>query len=487
MANASQSSFHGIAARLDRLPISGFHRKMLWLLAGITFCDSVDMGVGGPIGNVLQNTDITTGLVTSAAAGTFTPWMSLEQFAVFNSVTMLGYLFGGLMAGALADSIGRKKAVLACGSIFTIFCFVAAASPDATFLTACRFFMGLGLGAAFPAGYSSLTEFTPPHIRGQYQSYVGLIANTGTLVASFINMLVLPVLGWRPVFIICGIMGTIVVVLNFVFVEESPRWLALMGRNEEADAIVTKIEDNMKAKGLDIPEVPAEEIEKRENAEKVDQLPWSFLAKTDRPNGQQSMLFRTLTAAFLCFTMNVLVYTVITWTPTILKANGFDVNMSTTLTVVMQLGIPVGVGLLTFYVEKVNRKTILIVTYVLIAICGPVWASLPTDNTVLIMAFGFLLCVFTFTNSVTTSAIYLSEPFPTAARIRGAGVANAFGRLGGIFSPMWISAIIASGAGTITCYLVNGALAIVMAIWLAVFGVETRGKTLEEITAGLLD
>ena len=45
---AMNSSYHGIAARLDRLPISGFHKKILWLLAGITFCDSVDMAVGGP-------------------------------------------------------------------------------------------------------------------------------------------------------------------------------------------------------------------------------------------------------------------------------------------------------------------------------------------------------------------------------------------------------------------------------------------------------
>ena len=67
--------------------------------------------------------------------------ITLEQFAFFNSITMVGYLFGGLMAGALSDGIGRKKAVLICGSIFTVFCFVAAGAPDATFLTACRFFM----------------------------------------------------------------------------------------------------------------------------------------------------------------------------------------------------------------------------------------------------------------------------------------------------------------------------------------------------------
>ena len=475
MSDAMQSSYHGIAARLDRMPITGFHKKILWLLAGITFCDSVDMAVGGPIGNVLQSEG----------------WMTLEQFAFFNSITMVGYLFGGLMAGALSDGIGRKKAVLICGSIFTVFCFVAAGAPDATFLTACRFFMGLGLGAAFPAGYSALTEFTPPTKRGKYQSYVGLIANCGTLVASAMNMIVLPMLGWRPVFVICGciglvvvvlcgIVGAAVVILCFTFLEESPRWLAMKGQTEKADKIVSNIEAKTAAKGVDVPAVPEEEIQRRENAEVVKDLPWSFLFK-------KSMITRTLTAMFLCFVMNVLVYTVISWTPTILKANGFDPHMSTVLTVVMQLGIPVGVGALTFYVEKVNRKTILIVTYVLIAIIGPVWASLPTDNTALIMFIGFLLCVCTFTNSVTTAAIYLSEPFPTACRIRGAGVANAFGRLGSIFSPMWIAYLITTSAGTMGVFAINACLCIFMTIWLAVFGVETRGRTLEDITKGLLD
>jgi putative MFS transporter len=185
--------------------------------------------------------------------------------------------------------------------------------------------------------------------------------------------------------------------------------------------------------------------------------------------------------------MNVLVYTVITWTPTILKANGFDTNLSTLMTVVMQLGIPVGVGALTFYVEKVNRKTILIATYIAVAILGPIWAMLPTDNPYLVMGFGFLVCVATFTNSVTTAAIYLSEPFPTACRIRAAGLANAFGRVAGILSPMWIAYFVASPIGTIGAYLINSLLAILVAIFVAKFGVETRGRTLEDITKGLLD
>ena len=154
----------------------------------------------------------------------------------------------------------------------------------------------------------------------------------------------------------------------------------------------------------------------------------------------------------------------------------------------MQLGIPVGVGLLTFYVEKGQpqdhpdrdlRSDRHPGSHLVHAADRPglLWSCF----------FGFLVCVCTFTNSVTTSAIYLSEPFPTACRIRGAGVANAFGRLGGIFSPMWIAFFVASPMGTLGAYVINSALAIFMAIWLAIFGVETRGRTLEDITKGLLD
>ncbi len=436
----------------------------MWLLAGITFCDSIDMNIGGPI------------IAQLLASG----WSDAGLNSLFVSITMVGYFFGGLLAGALSDGLGRKRAAVVCTALFTIGCFAAAASPDMYFLIGCRFVMGLGLGAAFPAGYSALTEFTPASMRGKYQSYIGLIANSGVLVASFLNLIILPIAGWRPVFIVAGIMGTIVAILCLVFLDESPRWLAMMGRNAEADAQVSRYEAKIVAQGKEIAEVTEEEIRRREAAENVQQLPWSFLFK-------KKMITRTLTGMFLCFAMNACVYTVATWTPTIFVMRGFDVTYSTMMTIVMQLGIPVAVGALTFYVEKVNRKTILIVTFILIAIVGFAWSCIPADQTTLIMFCGFLVCCVTYTNSVTISAIYLSEPFPTACRARGAGVANAFGRIAGILSPIWITALLNSTLGAAGVYGVNAVIAIFVAVWLGIFGVETRGRTLEEITKGLLD
>ena len=237
MASNAQKSFHGIAARLDRMPISGFHMKIMWLLAGITFCDSVDMSIGGPIGAVLQDEG----------------FMTLEQFAFFNSITMIGYLIGGLGSGLVSDNFGRKKAVITCGTIFTAACFVAAMSPNADFLTGCRFIMGIGLGAAFPAGYSALTEYTPPHKRGKYQSYMGLIANCGTLFGSVMNLIILPIAGWREVFVFCGVLGAVVMILIGVCMNESPRWLALNGKNDKADEIVSGLEAKAMAAGKSVP------------------------------------------------------------------------------------------------------------------------------------------------------------------------------------------------------------------------------------------
>lgn len=116
--DALQISYHGIAARMDRLPISNFHRKLLWLLGGVVFCDSIDMGIGGPI------------IAQLLATG----WSDAGLNSLFVSITMLGYFFGGLMAGALSDSIGRKKAVIIFCLFFTVGCFAAAFSPDMYFL-----------------------------------------------------------------------------------------------------------------------------------------------------------------------------------------------------------------------------------------------------------------------------------------------------------------------------------------------------------------
>ncbi len=464
--SGAQRSYHGIAARLDRLPAGKAHRKVLWLIGGVAFCDCLDMNIAGPI------------IAQLLASG----WSDNNLNSVFVSMTAFGYLVGGLLAGVVSDRFGRRKGLVFFTTLFSVFCLAAAFASDMYVLIACRFFMGFGLGAAYPAGYGSLSEYTPPRVRGRYQAWVGLIANCGTPIASLLCLIMLPLVGWRAIFGLCGVVGGVVAVLVFRHMDDSPRWLAQHGRNEEADAIVTKYEDIMRAAGHTVEPVPDEQIEAEASkaaSQEVEQLPFSFLFT-------KKMLPRTIVACAICLVNFVCVYTIVTWTPTIFVSRGFDVTYSVALTTIMLLGIPVGVALLSVFVDKIGRKVQLVVGFTLTAIFGFLWALIPVDQAVLIIVVGFLMTVITYYWSLICSSVYLPEPFPTQIRVRGAGFANAFGRIGAILNPIWIAFFLNSGIGAVGVYLTSGAIAIVGAVIVAALGVETRGKSLEEISEGVL-
>lgn len=458
-----QKSYHGVAARLDRLPIGKVQKKTLFILGGVIFCDSIDMSIGGPVIAQLLSTG----------------WSDSNLNALFVSITMVGYLFGGLLSGAISDGIGRKKAALALCALFSLGCLAGAAAPDMYFLIGCRFIMGLGLGGAYPCCYSTLSEFTPPKKRGQWQAYIALVANSGTPVGAFLCMVILPMVGWRAIFLFCGILGLVFFALTLKFVDESPRWLCVKGRNEEAHAQLCKYEAQAAEAGKPVEPVSDETIAAAAGAQQVKELGWGFLFS-------RKMLGRTLSMFFAMFAMNVCVYTVVTWTPSIFVSRGFDVGYSTAMTCVMQAGIPCGVFLMSCLVEHFDRKKWFCVMLTIVGFAGLLWSQIPADQTIPIMIVGFILCMLTYGWSTHASAVYLPEVFPTQCRIRGTGASNAFGRLGGILSPFWIAFFI--GQGNVTAvYLVSAGIALFAVIFMAIFGFETRGKTLEEINKGVID
>lgn len=441
-------------------------RTVLWLAGGICFCDSIDMNIAGPI--------IAQFLVSG--------WSDMGANSVFVSVTALGYLFGGLISGIVSDGFGRKKALILFPSLFTFFAIVASLSPDMTFLTACRFMMGLGLGATYPCGYGAMSEFSPISKRGRYQAWVGLIANAGTPTATLLCTFLLPVIGWRAMFILAAAMGLSIVLCIVKWFPESPRWLAQHGRNEEADARVTQMEEQMRALGHIVEPVSDAEIEKIAEAQKSQpkELPYKFLFS-------KKMLPRTIVAGTIQFCNFVVSYTIITWTPTIFVQRGLDVQFATALTTLILIGIPVGIALLSVFVDKFGRKPQLIIGILGSGIIGYLWTLIPVDNPALIVVVGFFLAAWTNYWGLIASSVYLPEPFPTQIRVRGAGMGNAIGRIGAVLSPFWIAALLQTSFGATGVYLVNGLICVVGAIIVAVFAVETTGRSLEEISADVLE
>lgn len=459
-------SYHGIAARLDRIPAGKAVRVVLWLSGGICFCDSIDMNIAGPI--IAQF--LTTG------------WSDSMQNATFVSVTALGYLVGGLISGIVSDGLGRKKALIIFPSIFVAFAFVASFAPNMMFLTFCRFCMGVGLGATYPCGYGAMSEFSPIDKRGRYQAWVGLIANTGTPTASLLCTFLLPVVDWRAMFILAGCLGLTVLLCVIKWFPESPRWLAQHGRNDEADARVTKMENQMRELGHVVDPVPAEEIKRLEEEAKNQpkELPYRFLFS-------KKMLPRTIVAGTIQFCNFVVSYTIITWTPTIFIGRGLELQYSTALTTLILIGIPTGIALLSLLVDKFGRKPQLIIGILGSGIIGYLWTLIPIDQVIPIVVLGFVLAAWTNYWGLIASSVYLPEPFPTQIRVRGAGIGNAIGRVGAVLSPFWIAALLDSSLGATGVYLVNGLVCVVGAVIVAIFAVETRGRSLEEVSADVLE
>ncbi len=194
-------------ARLDRLPISRFHTRVLWLIGGGMFLDSFDIYLAGGVLGALAKTG----------------WSTMHLNAAFLSSTFIGMLIGAFTAGVLGDAKGRKftyqfnLAVLGLASIAGAF------APNMTWLIVCRFFMGLGLGAEIVVGYGSVGEFMPPAVRGKWSAYLSLITNSALFFSTFLGYLIIPSIGWRAMFAIVGVGAMIVWVLRKKM-PESPRW-----------------------------------------------------------------------------------------------------------------------------------------------------------------------------------------------------------------------------------------------------------------------
>src|SRR5712691_4232366 len=212
-------------ARLDRLPISSFHRRVFWLIGAGMFFDGYDLYVG------------TTVLGSTIASG----FSTLQQNAQFVSLTFLGMTIGSFVTGFLGDHYGRRFTYQFNLMIFGLASLAAAFAPDMTTLNLLRFVMGLGLGAEIVVGYGTMTEFVPPAKRGRWLATMALIVVSGLPATALLGTLIIPNFGWRPMFVIAGV-GALIVWYLRKSLPESPRWLEANGRTEEAEALMQQIE-----------------------------------------------------------------------------------------------------------------------------------------------------------------------------------------------------------------------------------------------------
>jgi putative MFS transporter len=450
MANNNPSSLY-VAARLDRLPLSKFHWQLLLIIGAGLFLDTFDVYLGGSIAGTLLKEG----------------WSTLDLNALFASATFLGLMVGAWLAGILGDHYGRRFSFQINLVIYGAASILAAFAPNMPVLIVLRFIMGIGLGAEIVVAYAMLSEFVPPAHRGKMLAILGLFANSSAFIATFVSLWVIPQFGWRPLFGVIGVVALLIWVARKQM-PESPRWLEEQGRFDEAEKILRTIEEKV-ANGGSLPDYP-----------RVPQLPvqpvsFSVLFRKD-------VLPRTIIGCLIMMVIGFSIYGFLGWLPSFFVKQGHDIIQSLAWTAIIALGAPAGNVVGVLIADRIGRKWSVMAATLSACVFGLAYQNAGSDTMLLVM--GFLLVGSIYLLVAVGQGVYVPELFPTQYRLRGAGLCGTMGRLASATSQFFILWLFGLGG---VSYVVGAVIAsmLLLAIIVALFGVETSRKGLEEITGSL--
>lgn len=439
-------------ARLDRLPVTRFHWRMLGLIAAGGFVDAFD---------VYLASSVVAALVKDGFA-------DLAHGAMFVSAGFFGMLIGAASSGYLGDRYGRRFSYQANLAIFGVASFAAVFAPNIAVLIACRFVMGIGLGAELVVAAGTLCEFIPPSHRGRWGALLGMLINVGLPSANAAGYFLIPSFTWRVMFAIAGA-GALVVWFLRKQMPESPRWLESRGRADEAEATLSAIEADVAA-----------DLAARGRGGLPPVAVSRDLREPDVPMRalfSRALAGRTFTAALTHIAVNVSVYGMIAWIPTFLVKQGLTVVQSLGFTTLMTLGGPFGALIAFLLADRLPRKASMIGVSAAIILCALAYPNVVEPGAVTAVGFALVSAIY-FMVAVSFYS-YGPELFPTVLRLRGGGFANACGRFASITMP-YVVVFLFNGFGVAG---VVGMVVVVLAaqaVSIALLPVEMRAASLEE-------
>ena len=436
-------------ARLDRLPMSAFHRRIMWLIGVGMFFDGFDIYIASTVLGATLSTGFST----------------LGENAAFMSMTFVGMTIGAFGTGFLGDRYGRRFTYQANLMIFGVASLASALAPNMGVLIACRLVMGIGLGAENVVGYAALTELVPPRARGRQQGLMSVVVVTGLPVSALAGLTLVPVFGWRVMFVLGGL-GAIAVWYARKQLPESPRWLASVGRDAEAEQLLSAIEAEVAAECGALPAVSS--------------APPVTFSRSIASLLEPGMVPRVVTGCLVMIVINTLIYGFITWLPTFFFKQGMTITKSFSFAFAMSLGAPIGAAIGAFTADRWGRKRVIIAGS-LVAIAVGACYPFVTDPRLLI-AVGFALVIPIYVLVALLFGIYIPELFPTEIRLRASGICNTFGRAATIATPYVVVALFNQhGISGVLIFMIS--LLVLQIVAVARWGIETRGLGLEEVAA----
>lgn len=447
-----------LTKRLENLPFSRWHLKLLTAGGlGVLF-DSLDAGIIAFI------------LPALAKAWNLTP----QQMGTIGSAGLFGMAVGAAVAGSVADRLGRKTVFMITLLVFGISTGLSALSTSVGMLLVLRFLTGFGVGGEPPVANTLTSEFSPVKYRGRMIALQNSFWAIGWTIAALTAFMLIPKYGWQIGFLVGATPAFYVLWLRRA-VPESVRYLVKMGRVQEAEATVAQIETASGVKPAPSTVGPAAaEVA----AASADARPSGFLALWSKP-----YTTRTIGIWVLWFCIVFSYYGMFIWLPSIMVAKGFTITRSFQYVLTMTLSQLPGYFASAYLIEKIGRKPVLVSFLAISGVAAYFFGHATTVNGILTWG-----AIMSFFNLGAWGVVhgYTTEIYPTRMRATGAGFAGGFGRIGGILAPSVVGWILATfGKELAFGYIFNlfTAFLLVGAAAVLIFGIETMGRSLEQISA----
>lgn len=442
--NTSRPPAPTIGERLDALP---FCRLRLAVFAVVTlalFADIAEVALGNALGAVFQ-----------APPRTMTPM----ELSVFLAAIFAGGAIGAPVFGLLGDRLGRRRALQAALAAVAIGSLAVAASDSPESMIGFRFLSGLGIGACPPLIATYLADIMPPRLRGTMSCLCAGLAFIGApaliLLLRAASPTFLDIEGWRWAVgtgaVLAGLAAALLSQLP-----ESPRWLAAVGRTEEAEAALARFGRS----GSRPAELPA---------------PTASRARVNAPEAPHSASRRL---ALLCG-----LYLLAPWATigfplmsgAVMVSKQFSIGDSVVAVGLIMFGPVIGNLAVAPFIDRIGRKVSLIICACAMAALGFAFAE-ATEFVPLVgigIAFALLSAVY-----ATVLAVYAAEIVPTELRASRTSIAWGMGRLVSVIVPIACFAII-RGAGVWGMFALIAAALMLSVILIAVAG--PRGRSREAV------
>ncbi|EDX55254.1 major facilitator family transporter [Bacillus cereus W] len=356
--------------------------------------------------------------------------LSTQEMGWIGSINSIGMVVGALVFGILSDKIGRKSVFIITLLLFSIGSGLTALTTTLAMFLVLRFLIGMGLGGELPVASTLVSESVEAHERGKIVVLLESFWAGGWLIAALISYFVIPKYGWEVAMILSAIPALYALYLRWNL-PDSPRF---------------------------------QKVEKRPSVIENIKSVWS---------GEYRKA--TIMLWILWFSVVFSYYGMFLWLPSVMVLKGFSLIKSFQYVLIMTLAQLPGYFTAAWFIERLGRKFVL-VTYLIGTACSAYLFGVAESLTVLIVA-GMLLSFF---NLGAWGALYAYTPeqYPTVIRGTGAGMAAAFGRIGGILGPLLVGYLVASQASLSLIFTIFCGSILIGVFAVIILGQETKQREL---------